>query len=329
MRTLRFFHRLCLLPLVLIAVSSCNQPPADAEEETTAPRVEAFSHGPVEVTLTMDPPRVRFDRDSLLTIDVSAPSTVECSFPSLTDRFQGFLLAESYDPEPTEQNGLVQRQRIARLTPLIHHEYRIAPLVIEYRDASDPRGSSRWFTTQPLVFDPVPVSPDPVRGEIYDNLAPIWIAPSTTTIALYVALGAAVLALGALMIYLLTRIHRKVRLMRMSPRERALEELAALLKRKKRKRFRIKDFYVELTMIVRRYIERQHSIRAPEQTTQEFLDAIAGNPHFNRDTVRKLRDFLMAADLVKFAGYAPDTDTVDQSVTTARVYIETDADEEA
>ena len=82
-------------------------------------------------------------------------------------------------------------------------------------------------------------------------------------------------------------------------------------------------------MIVRRYIERQHSIRAPEQTTQEFLDAIAGNPHFNRDTVRKLRDFLMAADLVKFAGYAPDTDTVDQSVTTARVYIETDADEEA
>lgn len=327
MSTSRSFHPLRLLPLILIALSSCNRAPTDEEKETTT-RVEAFSHGPVEVTLTVDPPRVHFERDSLLTIDISAPSTVECTFPSLADRLQGFLLAESYDPEPTERNGHIHRQRIARLTPLLHHEYRIAPLVIAYRDASDPRASSRWFTTQPLVFDPVPVAPESTRGELYAEFAPIWIAPSTTTIALYVGLGFAVLALGALILYLLTRIHRTVRLMRMSPRERALEELAALLKRKQKTRFRIKDFYVELTMIVRRYIERQHSIRAPEQTTQEFLEAITGSAHFKSDTVRKLRDFLMAADLVKFAGYAPDTDTVDQSVTTARVYIETDADEE-
>ena len=88
----------------------------------------------------------------------------------------------------------------------------------------------------------------------------------------------------------------------MTPRERALRELEALLARGLPGRDRFKDYYVELTMVVRRYVERRYAIRAPKLTTEEFLSAARGNPAFPGPSVAPLGAFLEAADLVKFAG---------------------------
>ena len=43
--------------------------------------------------------------------------------------------------------------------------------------------------------------------------------------------------------------------------------------------------------------------------------------------MKKLREFMRAADLVKYAGIHPDRPTVDSALATARTYIETDAGE--
>ena len=111
----------------------------------------------------------------------------------------------------------------------------------------------------------------------------------------------------------------------MSPRERALRELNELLARDLIGHGRVKDFYIELTMVVRRYIERRHAIRAPEQTTEEFLIAVRDDPRFRDDAGRKLGEFLKAADLVKFAAHRPSGEDVNAATSTARRYIEADA----
>jgi hypothetical protein len=77
-------------------------------------------------------------------------------------------------------------------------------------------------------------------------------------------------------------------------------------------------------LIVRRYIGRAHSIRAPEQTTEEFLLAASRNPQFRLEVLGKLRAFLQTADLVKFAEYRPESASVDQALGTAKDYVETD-----
>ena len=59
-------------------------------------------------------------------------------------------------------------------------------------------------------------------------------------------------------------------------------------------------------MIVRRYIERSTGVRAPEQTTEEFLREVNDNNLFPHETNARLGAFLESADLVKFAGYQPD-----------------------
>jgi hypothetical protein len=79
-------------------------------------------------------------------------------------------------------------------------------------------------------------------------------------------------------------------------------------------------------MIVRRYIERRHRVRAPEQTTQEFLRAVSSDPRFAPQVVERLKQFLEAADLVKFAAWTPDSGAVENAVSSARDYLTSDAD---
>ena len=68
-------------------------------------------------------------------------------------------------------------------------------------------------------------------------------------------------------------------------------------------------------------IERTTGIRAPEQTTEEFLREISQANTFNRDTNERLRNFLESADLVKFAAFRPRQDDVEESFSRAKIFI--------
>jgi len=297
----------------------------DSSATAGKPRVEDMSKGPVQVTVTTDPPVVRIDRDMIMTIRISSPSEIEVTMPAMDDRLKGFLRNGTLDKEPVTHAGKTTCERQLLLTPLISDEYRLAPFPVVYTDKGKSPAETMWFATRPVVFDTAPVINGKADKDIGVNMTPVWIYPTFKTVSLYLLLGLAVVALIFLAWKLLKRVHRQIRLMRMSPRERALEELAELIKKDLIGKNLVKEFYLEITMIVRRYIERAHSIRAPEQTTEEFLAAVSSDTRFSRDVLKKLKAFLEAADLVKFAAYRPDQDAISNSTETARGYIETDA----
>ena len=73
---------------------------------------------------------------------------------------------------------------------------------------------------------------------------------------------------------------------------------------------KVKEYYSELTEIVRGYIERELKVPALEKTTDEVLDMLkdfkdAETIQTSEDTIKKLRDLLREADLVKFAKSKP------------------------
>jgi signal transduction histidine kinase len=268
------------------------------------------------------PPTVRLDRDTLLTIQVQAPSNIQVKLPPIEDRLTGFTVAGSFDRPAAAHNGNWVRERHVRLTPQASTRYRIAPMAVTWHDRT---GREQWFPTRPLVL----FSESLVKGDPGTSLAaarlPVRIYPGWGSVLRYATLVGAVAALGALLWWAIRRIRREVQLRRMSPRERALHELAELLARDLIGKDRVKDFYFELTMIVRAYIERAHAVRAPEQTTEEFLAAVSRDPRFSAEVVARLRAFMQAADLVKYAADHPDQPAIDQALGTARTYIETDA----
>ena len=94
------------------------------------------------------------------------------------------------------------------------------------------------------------------------------------------------------------------------PYEEALLKLTALDKKLLWQNNKTKEYYSELTEIVRGYIERELKVPALENTTDEVLEMIntfkkSELVDTSKETIDKLRDLLREADLVKFAKSKP------------------------
>jgi hypothetical protein len=64
-------------------------------------------------------------------------------------------------------------------------------------------------------------------------------------------------------------------------------------------------FCVLVSDTIRVYLEERFELRAPERTTEEFLEELQRSPLLSLSQKRSLADFLMRCDLVKFARYEP------------------------
>ena len=113
----------------------------------------------------------------------------------------------------------------------------------------------------------------------------------------------------------------------MSPIERAWVELDRLVRKGLPGRGKYKDFYVELTMVVRRYVQRKYGIRAPHLTTEEFLGELAGSRLGGYPNAAGLKAFLESADMVKFAGVEATPEMADGATDSARGYLKSDSEE--
>lgn len=67
----------------------------------------------------------------------------------------------------------------------------------------------------------------------------------------------------------------------------------------------IKEYYSQVSDTVRLYLENRFNLKAPERTTEEFLQEMATTSHLSQDQQQLVGDFLAESDLVKFARYGP------------------------
>lgn len=284
----------------------------------TAGQVADLGRDGVGITVEAEPEVVDVGRDFLVTVTTVSPKGLEARLPDLRDRFKGFQVAEDFAEEPmvdAEGKTTVVTRWSLRPEPLAKR-YRLAPFVVTTAEGS--------FYTAPVVFNP-PAARESATGEM--EISPKRDFPSLSW--RLVGIGTGVLALVVLAVALIVFVVRKIRMMvrihRMSPIERAMYELDVLLKKGLPGRGFYKDFYIELTMVVRRYIERRHEVRAPNLTTDEFLRAAESNPAFTREAIAELREFLQSADMVKFAGVEATPEMADAATSRAKVYLKTDA----
>ena len=94
------------------------------------------------------------------------------------------------------------------------------------------------------------------------------------------------------------------------PYEEAIYKLNELDEKLLWQNNKIKEYYSELTEIVRAYIERELKIPALEKTTDEIIETLTDfnsseSIETSKETIKKLKDLLQEADLVKFAKSKP------------------------
>jgi hypothetical protein len=254
--------------------------------------------GDVSVVIESNTKTVSPAKSVILTLKVSTNSDkVKIEYPDLRERLEGFSLAEEFSDETSQTWRLVSE-------PYSKY-YKIKPFVV----------GGQWFG--PVYFDP-PENVVPSISEMKIN--PKKDFPPLTL--RFVAKILAVLLLAAIILYLTGLLFRfvssKIKEHRMSPIERAWVELDRLVKKALPLKGRYKDYYVELTMVVRRYVQRKYGVKAPHLTTQEFLQ------QFRSDA---LKDFLESADLIKFAGVKATSSMAESALLSARDYLKTDSSE--
>ena len=219
-----------------------------------------FSKGGVEFKVESETSQIDPAKSVFLRLELKTPKGVEAVMPDLRERTVGFSLAEDFaEPVATAPDGGTVQTVNWRLVPEpCAAVYKIKPFAVAGNVAGPvyfENPAPREAVTGDMEVDPKKDLP-PLSWKLVG-----WIAAALAAIALAVA-----------SVWFLVRfLARKIKEHRMSPIERAWVELERLLGKGLPGRGRYKDFYVELTMVVRRYIQRKYGIKAPHMTTEEFL----------------------------------------------------------
>jgi len=306
------------LAFLAVVLSGCGAQQADV----AAPAIEKeYTEGAAAVALTLD--RDHIDTTGTFTLRVRAEvdEGADVAFPERLGSTEEFLLLGSRAASPQLNDaGKLVFEQVYELEPLAPGETVLPPLDVEVTPAG--ADETTTITTEPLpvVVDSV-LNVDAEQAELRDISeprslpAPWW---------WYVGGGLAGLALFAFLYWRYAR-RKPARTETQAPpqpHEIALEALERLLAGDDLAQRRYKRFYGAVSDILRRYIEDRFGLRAPERTTEEFLEELRGSQTFEPDQQDLLRRFLQHCDLVKFAKLEPTSGEIDETVALCRRFIE-------
>jgi hypothetical protein len=130
----------------------------------------------------------------------------------------------------------------------------------------------------------------------------------------YIIAGAILLVIIVIVYFIFVR-KKKDKILILSSWAEALLELNKLKEKLKEKAFNAEKSITVLTDIVRHYLEDRFKIQAQRQTTEEFLKDMEGwkSPLNNKDR-NFLREFMVTADMIKFAKLDASEKQVDSAI---------------
>ena len=294
-----------------------SAPPADAIERHA-------EKGPVKLSVRVSPREPRLS--DLVEMDVTAEAQpgVELKPPAFGQAVGDFLIRD-YTERPAPKSAANLRRFHYQLEPAHAGKHLIRSVSLEFvdnRPNSERRGEPALVETDPLEVN---VTSDlgteaPSLANLEPMLPPRPVPRSLPFV--WLAAAAAALVLGILGVAIVRRRKRRpVEVPRKTPEEIAQEALMRLLAENLPAQGLVKEFYVRLTGIVRQYVEDTTGIRAPEQTTEEFLRDMRSRTVFSPQRSARLAEFLEAADMVKYAGQMPEGGQVDHAIARAHEFV--------
>lgn len=313
-----------------IALPGCgakSNAPAPTKDAAAKPARSEVEQGPVRLTVDVQPPKARLSDELALTLTIDYEQGVALEKPAFGSELGAFTIRDFREPLPKIAGGRETLQQIYTLEPTEAGRLKIDPIAVKFTDRR-PKGDGKSHTisSEAVTVEITTALDDraPSLGELHPPAGPLELLTRGLRWPwVIVALAAFVLAAAAWRWLRPRKKRQQAAVARiLSPEELANLELDRLVESGLAERD-IKQFYVELTGIVRRYIERTTGIRAPEQTTEEFLREISRAQTFGRDECSRLGDFLESADLVKFAAHQPRVEDIDEGVRRARVFVAT------
>lgn len=176
---------------------------------------------------------------------------------------------------------------------------------------------NRAYVTDSILINVATVAIDTIKQKMFPIKAiqgEPWVWDDLMPYLIWIILG--LLLIGGVIGYIIwkkrnpTLYEEEELIAAMPPFEEAFERLKKLDDKLLWQNNHVKQYYIELTEIIRIYIEKELHIPALESTTDELMETLqdfndAKTIETSREGIRKLKELLREADLVKFAKSKP------------------------
>ncbi|MFQ5738413.1 MAG: hypothetical protein ACE5JX_05330 [Acidobacteriota bacterium] len=267
----------------------------------------AASNTPISVSSGVDRDRITVGDLIQYTVTVVSDPDIQVKLPGPVEKLGDFEVRNYQLAEPEKKEGKVISKVGYTLSIFSTGAFKIPPLTIDFHSNDEP--SFRSLTTEEVPILVKSVKPADAK-DIRDIKPPVEVLAGWWSLWPWFALAAGLVGLGAMLWFWKRRPGKPPRPSAapqpnlLPPEEEALRALRRLRESGWLEEGRIKLYYVEISQIIRRYIERRHRIPAMESTTAEVLEDLKKSP-VRSAWVQLVTSFLNRSDLVKFAKYLP------------------------
>ncbi|TNJ47198.1 hypothetical protein KFZ70_04605 [Tamlana fucoidanivorans] len=262
-------------------------------------------HSFAQVKSTIDSTSVKIGAQITYHIQVETDSSQLVVFPE-GQTFSPLEMIESYDVDTLKNNDRYNLIKKYGLTQFDSGKYTIPQQRILIGD--------KTFFTDSLQVEVRNVVIDSTEG-LFDIKPIIAVEKSASNWWQYVLITLLIIAVVAFLLFWFIWRQKPLtedeKIALLPPYDRAKLALQKLDESPYLEQENLKDYYSELTFIIRKYLEEKVYDRALESTTNELIDRLTllkeGNQiDISQEDIKNLQNILQRADLVKFAKSAPD-----------------------
>jgi len=281
--------------LVLSLVSCQNKKAVDTNEPVP----------PIRVTVGVDRPTITVGDLIYYTIHVDSDTNILFNMPQFAENLGGFVIRDWKRPDARiTEDGRREQEHIYILETYLTGLYELPPAHIRFSDAA----GTNMLSSTPVCVEVITVAEE---GDLFSGIRdikpPVEIVVEEPNRLKYwiIAISGAVIAIITIVTALALMRKRETAAPPPVPaHELAYDALRQLHALQLVEQGLIKEYYFALSTILRHYIENRFGLRAPEQTTEEFLHATRESSAFSSEQRTILEDFLKECDLVKFANFS-------------------------
>lgn len=282
---LRRFLGLALLLSIAFQVAAQTQPKVSSSADTTA---------------------IKIGEQINFKITVETDSTSQVVFPE-GQTFSPLEVVEAFMADTLKKEDRVVLQKNYRLTQFDSGVYVLPRQRIAVNE--------QILFTDLLMIGVATVPVDTLTQKMYDIKPLIAVdKPRSRLWSVLVWLLLGILVLGALVYWFVFRkkpLTEEEKEALLPPYDRALLELKRLENSKYLIQDEFKQYYSELTAIVRSYLEEDVHVSALESTTDQLIEKLelmrdAGELKLDEETIDQFKKVLKTSDLVKFAKSKPE-----------------------
>lgn len=276
----------------------------------------------VTVDASIDSLQILIGEQAKIKLETSFDAKQKAIFPQFADTIiKGVEIVDIAKPDTQYLND---RQRL-----LVTHEYTVTSFdsALYYLPPFEVLVDNKPYKSQALALKVYSIPVDTLHPDNFFGQKTIMEAPfAWEDWSGIIWLSFLAIPLLVLTIFLIIRFNdnkpiiKKIKIEpKLPPHQQAMREIERIKAEKVWQKGRAKEYYTELTDVIRAYIRDRFGFNALEMTSSEIIDNLLQNK--DKESIDDLKSLFQTADLVKFAKHDPLMNENDMNLVNAIEFI--------